>query len=781
MDDFNARFINIVDADDASLMRLSKEGQLSLNLREMKIIQDYFKKIGRIPTDVELETIAQTWSEHCAHKTFKSKIVTEDGVIESLMKSYIFKVTEELNLPWCFSVFKDNAGIVEFENGYGVAVKVETHNHPSAVEPFGGAATSVGGVIRDVLGVWADPIANTDVLCFGPLNFDYEKLPSGIKHPRFIFNGVVSGIGAYGNNMGIPTVNGAVCFDESYVGNPLVYSGCVGILPLNKYLKKTKPDDVALLVGGKTGKDGLHGATFSSVELSEKSEEVSRPAVQIPNPIEEEKVKRAVIAVRDKELASNITDLGAGGISSATCEMANNFNCGIIIDLGKVSLREKHISPWEIFLSESQERMLLSVPKENLQKVLEIFQEEDVEATAIGEFIEEKKIIVNFNGNKVAELELNFLFDAPRPIKKAVFSKNNYTEPNFEQPDKLGEILSSLLSSPNIASKESVIRTYDHEVKGNTILKPLQGMYSSPNNAAIIKPLNNSNRGVVISSGIKPRYGKIDTYWMAASVIDEAIRNNISVGGKRIALLDNFCWGSPDKPDRLGDLVNAAKACYDFAKAFETPFISGKDSLYNESPLGSVVGTLLITAVGIIPDVRRAISSEFKKSGNPVYIVGNTYHELGGSEYYNLLGFIGNSIPKVNSVLAKKIFDKVTKAIDLGYIKACHDISEGGLAVAVAEMSIGSKYGVKMWLKDVPRENLERDDLVLFSESNSRFLVEVDAKYKNEFENLVKEVPCVEIGEVTEDNNFSVYGLNGQELFSLSVESLRETWKSGIK
>ncbi|MEM2691774.1 MAG: AIR synthase related protein, partial [Candidatus Bathyarchaeia archaeon] len=343
--------INLLEASDQQLLDVSQELGLGLNLQEMKALQQYFRRKGRNPTDVELQTFGQTWSEHCFHKTFKGVIKFNSKEIDSLFKTYIMKATREINAKWCFSVFEDNAGIIRFNKDWGIAVKVETHNHPSAIEPFGGAATGVGGVIRDILGVWADPIACTDVLGFGPLDYPYERLPAGVKHPKYIFMGVVAGIGHYGNNMGIPTVNGAIYFDESYVGNVVVYCGCVGLLPLKKFKRNAKPGDTIVLAGGKTGRDGIHGVTFASAELTEKSEEVSRPAVQIANPIEEEKLKRAIITIRDLELASAITDLGGGGLSSAVGETAKRFNCGAVVYLEKVPLKYPGLAPWEIYIS----------------------------------------------------------------------------------------------------------------------------------------------------------------------------------------------------------------------------------------------------------------------------------------------------------------------------------------------------------------------------------------------------------------------------------------------
>jgi phosphoribosylformylglycinamidine synthase II len=772
--------VNLNKASDILLMEISDELGLCLNLQEMKMVQAYYKQQKRNPTDVELQTIGQTWSEHCYHKTFKGKILLPDGEIDSLFKTYIAKATKEIDPSWCFSVFDDNAGIVAFDKGYGIAAKVETHNHPSAVEPYGGAATGVGGVIRDVLGVWADPIACTDVLGFGPLDYDYSKLPPGVKHPKYVYMGVTAGIGAYGNNMGIPTINGAIYFDASYTGNVTVYCGCIGLVPLKKYKKNATVGHLLLLAGGKTGRDGIHGVTFASSELTEKSEEISRPAVQIADPIEEEKLKRAVIEVRNRELGSAITDLGGGGLSSAVGETAKRFNCGATVELEKVPLKYAGLAPWEIYISESQERMLLTLPPENLANVLEVFEKEDVAATVIGVLTRDNCLVLNYQGATVAELKMDFLFTAPPSTKTASFENVNNKEPALVETKDLTRILLQLLAAPNIASKESVIRTYDHEVKGNTALKPLQGEHAGPNDAAIIKPLNDSWMGLAISSGMNPNYGKIDTYWMAASAIDEAIRNSIAVGGRRIALLDNFTWGNPEKPERLGSLVRACEACYDFAKAFNAPFISGKDSLYNESPLGPITPTLLITAIGIVPDIRSAISMETKKSGDAIYIVSETFNELGGSEYYKLMGTIGKNIPKVRGLQARKTFKKITKAIDLGLVKACHDLSEGGLGVAAAEMVIGGGFGIQLDLRKVQKKDIDRDDFVLFSESNSRFLVEIPPRATAEFEALMENVVCAKIGQVTKNANFSVQGLNGDTTVEASLADLRKSWKRNL-
>ena len=780
---FELTEIDLLDANEKQLLQVSRELGIGLNLREMRSIQRYFSSRRRNPTDVELQTIGQTWSEHCYHKTFKGDIVSPDGklIVASMFKEYIAKATKELNPPWCVSVFEDNAGIVEFEDGYAIAVKVETHNHPSAIEPFGGAATGTGGVIRDILGVWANPIACTDVLCFGPLDYDYSRLPEGTKHPKYLFRGVVAGIGHYGNNMGIPTVDGAVYLDEGYVGNVVVYCGCVGILPMKEFTKDTKPGDIAVLAGGKTGRDGIHGVTFASAELTKESERVSRPAVQIANPIEEEKLKRVITEIRRRRLGSAITDLGGGGLSCAVGEMANRSNCGVHIELERVPLKYLGMAPWEIYVSESQERMLLSVREENLERVLDVFESEGVEATPVGVFTEGNAVKVDYRGYTVADLDLHFLFGPPKARRVAEWKEPDHVEPNFAEPSDLTQDLLKALSSPNVASKESVIRTYDHEVKGNTVLKPLQGKHAGPNDAAVIKPLNDSWRGIVISCGMNPNYGKIDPYWMAASAIDEAIRNNVSVGGRRISLLDNFTWGSPEKPDRLAGLVRACRACYDFAKDFQTPFISGKDSLYNESPLGPVTPTLLITAIGIIPDIRKTVSADVKRPGNLIYLAGKTYPELGGSEYYKLKGFVGKAVPHVKPIQAREIMKAITTAIDSGCVESCHDLSEGGLAVAAAEMALSGGYGIELDLRNVSRaKNVRRNDYILFSESNSRFLVEVSERHREDFEELMRGNAYSRIGGVGKEEHLSVYGLNERRVVYASLVELREAWKGTL-
>lgn len=762
--------IDLSRAEDSDLLEISRSMGLALSLGEMRALKKHYL---RPLTDVELQTFGQTWSEHCIHKTFKGIVEVGERRINGLLKEYIMKATRELNKAWCYSVFEDNAGLIEFDQGYLLAAKVETHNHPSAVEPFGGAATGVGGVIRDILGVWGEPIANIDVLCFGPLDLPYERLFSGIKHPRYVYKGVVAGIGSYGNNMGIPTVSGAILFDQGYIGNPVVYCGCVGILPKDLYVKKTNEGDYAVLAGGRTGRDGIHGVTFASTDLIEDTDRL-RPAVQIPNPLVEERLRRALLSIRDKKLASGITDLGGGGISCATGEMAHRSGLGIEVDLDAVHLKEPDLAPWEIWISESQERMLLSVPKSNLMEVLKIFGDEDVEACVLGRFDRSGMLKVKYRGLTVCELELDFLYNPPRVTRRASIIKYEPIPYQIPKPKDLAEELLKILSDPNIKSREEVIRTYDHEVRGCTAIKPLQGDLGGPNDASVIKPLKDSWMGVVISCGINPFYP--DPYWMAAASIEEAIRNNAAVGGRRVAILDNFVWGNPEKEDRMGSLVRAAEACYDFAKALDVPFISGKDSLYNESPLGPVRPTLLITGVGIIPDVRMAVTVELKEAGNPLYVVGVTKDELAGSAYLRNKGLSGGECPKVDAKASKDIIGALTKAIDSGFVAACHDVSEGGIGVAAAEMAMAGELGLTLDMRYVPSE-VRRSDVLLFSESTSRFLVEVKRDWAREFEEIFHGIPYGRAGVVV-GRRFRLVDLDGVT-WEVSLSELRRAWRGG--
>lgn len=807
---FNLATVDLLGASDEELSEISKRGQLFLNLAEMRQIKNHFIKRERNPTDCELESLAQTWSEHCGHKTFRGDIDYEEFIrpaghsssrkikINNLLKSTIAKVTRELNKPWCISVFHDNSGVIKFDNNYNVCFKVETHNHPSALEPFGGANTGVGGVIRDPLGtgLGAKPILNTDVFCFAPPDYPFSKLPKGSLHPKRIMKGVVSGVRDYGNKMGIPTVNGAILFHDNFVGNPLVYCGTAGIMPKDKTFKKANTGDLIVVVGGRTGRDGIHGATFSSGELTHESETISSGAVQIGNPIQEKKMVDTILQARDLNLYDAITDCGAGGLSSAVGEMGAELGAKVYLE--KVPLKYTGLSYTEIWISESQERMVLSVPRQNLKRLMEVFSDENVEATVIGEFTDTKRLELYYEGNRVCDLDMQFLHEGlPRIEKKAVFIQPKHKEPRIKLPRDLTKILLRLLSHYDTCSKEWVIRQYDHEVQGGSILKPLTGIANDgPSDAAIVRPVLTSPKGVIISNGINFRYGFIDPYWMAASCIDEALRQIVAVGGSlnEAAILDNFCWGNPDKPDRLGGLVRAAIGCYDIAKGFGTPFISGKDSFNNEYNVHgrslSIPGTLLISAIAIMDDTKKAVSMYAKKAGDLVYIVGDTYGELGGSHYYDIFGATGNNVPQVDTKMARKVFNALSSASSSGLIKAMHDCSEGGLAVAASEMAFAGGLGMEIFLRDVPYKETRgmgrgmkgaRNDFVLFSESNSRFIVEVERKCQHEFEQVLRDTTFGLIGCFKKEEEFKVYGLDGKICIKAGVDALKEAWREPLR
>jgi phosphoribosylformylglycinamidine synthase len=790
--EFRLTHIAIRGLDDDGLVKLSKDMDLFLDVKEMRQIQGYFKKLDREPTDIELETLAQTWSEHCVHKTLKSSVEFEyEGKkyhFDNLLKDTIFKATKQLDKPWCISVFADNAGVIEFDETDAICFKVETHNHPSALDPYGGAATGIGGVIRDPMGtgMGAKPIANTDVFCFGEPDKTLNEIPKGVLHPRRVMKGVVSGVRDYGNRMGIPTVNGAVYFDDRYIANPLVFCGNLGILPADKCFKKTSPGDLVVVVGGKTGRDGIHGATFSSGEMTHEHETVFAHAVQIGNAITEKKALDTLLQARDANLYDSITDCGAGGLSSAVGEMGEKV--GVEVDLEKIPLKYAGLSYTEMWISEAQERMVLAVKPEKLEAIMKIFASEDVEATVIGTFKDDKKLTLKYNGNLVAQIDMEFLHDGvPKYTRKANYQKPKLSEPAIkEQSDYSGELL-EILACYNVASKEWIIRQYDHEVQGGSVIKPLSGITNDgPSDAAVIRPKYDSDKGVALSCGMNPMYGDIDPYQMALSGIDEAIRNMVCVGARpdRIAVLDNFCWGNCTREQTFGSLVRAAQACQDAAMAYQTPFISGKDSLNNEFKCDdgtqiSIPPTLLISAVGIVDDVKKCTTMDLKKAGNLLFIVGMTKNELGGSHYYKIKGQLGANVPTVDLELAPKIAARIHKAINAGLVASCHDCSEGGIAVSLAEMAFAGGLGVEANLAGLPASaDCITNFAKLFSESNSRYVVEVKPENYNEFAKLMLNLPFGQIGEVVNNKNLIITAKDGSKLVNAEIEKLKQSWQS---
>ncbi len=797
-----AAIIKITKAPDKELQKISREGVLSLSLDEMKAIQAYFRKLKREPTDAELETIAQTWSEHCKHKTFNSgielEIEDEKGrrteLIGNLFKETIVAATSEIakRKEWqdsLVSVFKDNAGIIRFDDENCIAFKVETHNHPSALDPYGGAGTGLGGVIRDVLGagLGARPIFSTDVFCFASPDYD-GKLPSAMLHPKRIFKGVVAGIRDYGNRMGIPTINGSVTFHDSYI-TPLVYCGTAGIMPKWAANKKVKPGDLIVLVGGRTGKDGLHGATFSSTELKEGT---ATSVVQIGNAIEEKKMLDAILEARDKKLYNAITDCGAGGFSSAVGEMGKEL--GADVELAGVPLKHKGMKPWEIWLSESQERMVLAVPEEKLQQLKEICEKEGTDISAIGRFTATKKLAVKYKGKIAVLLDMAFLHEGlPKQKRRAVYRERKnprLLQQRKNKNENYNEMLKRLLAMPTIASKEWVIRQYDHEVQANTILKPLTGAANDgPSDASVVKPVFGSKKAVAVSNGINPRYGAISPYWMAAAAIDEALRNIAATGGSipRTAILDNFCWANTDEEERLGALAMAAKACKDIAIAYGTPFISGKDSLHNEAAIGnrkiSVLDTLLISAIAVIDDAETIVTMDLKNEGSSVYMIGETRDEMGGSHYNEATGrqLEEGNVPKVDAEKGKKTFAAVEEAIKKKTVLSCHDCSEGGMAVALAEMCLAGGIGADVELRNMPNSGGIRDEIALFSESQTRFIAEVESWKEAEFESIMRKhgSSCGKIGKAKGKKLTATS--SGKKLIDADIKELKESWQKTLR
>jgi phosphoribosylformylglycinamidine synthase len=787
--EFRETHVPLGDASDDELMRISREWTLSLNVAEMKTIRDHFAKLGRDPTDVELETLAQTWSEHCVHKTLRGKIRMDGELIDNLLKNTIMRVTEELAKPWCWSVFRDNAGVIEFDDEWGVCFKVETHNHPSAIEPYGGANTGIGGVIRDPMGtgMGAKPVANTDVFCFAPVDFPAEKLPAGVLHPKRVMKGVVRGVRDYGNRMGIPTVNGAVLFDERYLGNPLVYCGNVGLIPKGAVEKAARPGDRIYVVGGRTGRDGIHGATFSSIELTEESETVSSGAVQIGNAIEEKKMLDVTLTARDRGLYTAITDCGAGGLSSAVGEMGEEI--GAEVELARVPLKYEGLSYTEIWISEAQERMVLAVPPEKAAELEELFKSEDVDATHIGDYTDTKRLVLAYDGHAICDVGMEFLHKGvPRLEREAKWAPPPAEAVDAEavSHDLAGD-LAKLLAAPDTASKEWIVHQYDHEVQAGSVLKPLVGPGSGPGDGAVFCPVLTSDRAVVLSCGINPGYGDVDPYAMGASAVDEAVRNAVACGGdpERIALLDNFCWGNTDRPEVLGSLVLAAKGAADAAIAHGTPFISGKDSLNNEYRVGDdlivIPGTLLVSAMGVMDTWRRATSMDLKSPGNTLYLVGVTKDELGASAFLKANGKTGGTAPQVDLELAPKVAAAVARAIRAGLVRSCHDLSEGGLAVAAAEMAFAGELGLELALDKVPCEGELGDAARLYSESNSRYLLEVEPGREDELAKALGGVPFAAAGKVLAKPVLRILGTRGAPVVEAKIEHLASAWRTGIK
>lgn len=787
----------------------TRRGPLALDLAYMKTIQDYFKQQKRNPTDIELESIAQTWSEHCKHTIFADPI---DEIKDGLYKTYIKGATNQIrkdkgDKDFCVSVFTDNSGAIIFDENYLVTDKVETHNSPSALDPFGGAITGIVGVNRDTIGfgLGAKPVINRYGFCFADPN-DLDPLYKGqnftqkMLFPRMIMEGVVAGVNTGGNCSGIPTPQGFVFFDERYKGKPLVFVGTVGIIPkkINKresHKKQAQNGDYIVVVGGMVGKDGIHGATFSSEAMDSGS---PATAVQIGDPITQKKLSDGIVKeARDLDLYNSITDNGAGGISCSVAEMAKECG-GCYVKLDSVPLKYPGLAPWEIWISESQERMTLSVPKDKWEQFSDLMKRRGVDATIIGEFNDSGNCIVEYNGQKIMNLDMKFLHDGlpPRTIKTS-YTKPKHEEPLFEQPEDLTDSLLSMLKQLNIAGYEFISMQYDHEVQAGSVIKPLQGKGRVNGDATITRPIIDSDRAVLVSQGINPVYSDIDTYDMAACAIDTAIRNSVAAGADPdyLALLDNFCWCSSNEPERLGQLKAAVKACYDYAIQYGTPFISGKDSMFNDfkgydkdgnKVKISVPPTLLVSSIGVLESDLLAVSLDSKFEGDLVYVLGETNDELGASEYFAMIGeqktgkrFIGNNVPKVDAKTNKKLYNSLHTAIKQGLVASAQSVHRGGLGIALAKTAIGGMLGMELCFETLPG-NFSRNDFSLYSETQGRIVVTISPKNKEKFEQLMQGNSYAEIGKVTGDNKFSIKGKSGKQVVSTTVDEMLKCYKSTL-
>jgi len=802
---------------DNELAALSAERTLALNINEIKTISKYLSDpqiqqqrtamgMGMMITDVELECLAQTWSEHCKHKIFNADITYEEAgsteKISSLFKSYIQRSTKEIREnagqnDICVSVFTDNAGVIKFNKEYNLVFKVETHNSPSALDPYGGALTGIVGVNRDPFGtgMGSKLIFNTDVFCFAN-PFYSEKLPPKILHPIRIFEGVREGVEHGGNKSGIPTVNGCLVFDDRYLGKPLVYCGTAGIMPAEingkpSHEKHIIAGDLVVMSGGRIGKDGIHGATFSSEEFHESS---PTSAVQIGDPITQKKLTDFLLRARDKGLYRAITDNGAGGLSSSVGEMAQICG-GCRIDLDKPPLKYQGLSPWEVLLSEAQERMTLAVSKNMIEEFLALSRQMDVESTIIGEFTDSGYFHCTYEDRTVAYLSLDFLHNGlPEMQLYARWEEKERVDPPTPVPDNHRTKLEEMLSRLNVCSKEYVVRQYDHEVQGGSVIKPLVGKScDGPSDAAVVRPILESNEGVVVSNGIIPRYSDIDTYHMTACALDEALINYICVGGdpNHWACLDNFCWcdpitseRNPDGAYKLAQLVRSNKSLYENTKIYNCPLISGKDSMKNDyiGPGGikiSIPPTILISVIGRMEDARKAVTMDIKKPGDLIYLLGTTKRELGASEYLASYGLASTCVPKVDAHKALKRYQGLHRAIMKGLVSAAHDISDGGLAVSLAEMAFAGDLGIKVDLGRVQSQGAMNDTEILYSETQSRILIAVSPEHASEIEDIFQE-DIRRIGHSIIQNSMIITGQDDAVIIDHDLNSLKLAWKSTL-
>lgn len=765
--------VDVLGADDARLQELSAQLGLGLSLDEMRTVQAQYRRYGRNPTDIEVQTLGQSWSEHCCYKS--SKLV---------LKKHIFGIREDKVL------LREDAGVLTFEGDRVYVVKMESHNHPSAIEPYGGAATGVGGILRDIACMGAQPVALVDPLFFGMPDIAHKDLPPGTKHPSYLASGVIAGIRDYGNRVGIPTVAGSVTFHPAYLTNCLVNVGCVGVAEKKDIVHSAvkQAGDHYVLVGGRTGRDGIHGVTFASAQLTSESEEASRGAVQLGDPITKEPVLHVTRECVTKGLLQGLKDLGGGGMSCVVGEMALAANLGAEVDLSKVLLKQPGMAPWEIWVSESQERMMFAVADKDLDEVLGICKLWDVDASVVGKAIKEPVLRVKWKGTTLFESELPFFYDGPvyeRPVKAP---RREVQESLPRATKNYTGILKRILAHPEVGSREAILRMYDHEVRACTAIKPLQGKigHASHGDAAVLKPFEDSWRGLAIAIGINPRHTAADPHMGALDAVDEAARNLASVGARLDSLTDALNFGDPTVPERMWEIHEAARGLGEGARAFDVPFASGNVSLYNESPHAAVPPTPSLLGIGIVADLRLAQTSDFKKPGSTLYLVGPEAKGMAGSMYYEVCDAVSAKLPKVDLALAPKACAAVVEAIEKKLCLAVHDISHGGVAVAAAEMALGGDVGCVLQVPDDRGFELRakagvglKTDEWLFSEAPTRWLIEAKNPVQLEKHLTKAGIPFAKVGKT---GGRAIVAKKGKAtLLDLSLDEARKAFDGALK
>ena len=747
--------VEVLGASGEELAQLSRDMALGLSEEEMLTVRAYFEREGRNPTDVELQALGQAWSEHCCYKSSKP-----------ILKEFVFGIERDDVLS------RGDAGVMVFDDDYGYALRIESHNHPSAVEPYGGAATGIGGILRDVVCMGAQPIGLADPLCFGPVDREVD-LPPGVKSPRYLVNGVVGGIRDYGNRVGVPTITGGFFFDDSYTGNCLVNVACLGIVKREDLARNCAggPGEVMILIGGHTGRDGIHGVNFASADLTATSDEDSRGAVQLGDPIMKEPVMHACFEVNARHLITGMKDLGGGGLSCVVGEMALEGGCGADVDLEKVPLKEPGLAPWEIWVSESQERMMCTCLPGDVDAVLEVFDLWDVPATPIGVTTDTMHTRLFWEGEQIFDMDLEFLTGGPvynRPYELPTPSgKEGEVFPDI---DSDADAILQMLSDPNVASKEWAVRQYDHEVRAATVVHPMVGPLNEtgPGDASVLRPVPDRVKGLAAAIGCNPWFTEADPYRGGMSAIDEACRNIVAVGARPNAFTDCLNFGNPENPVRLGEFREAVRGLGDAARGLNIPIPSGNVSLYNEAPGGHhILPTPMILACGLIDDVRKAVTADFKKAGSCIFVIGETRDEMGASLLYRKFGGERGEVPAVDVERLKRLMDELLAAMGEGLVLSCHDCSDGGLAVAVAEMCIGGHVGA-----EIDTAMMEGEDfrVKLYSESNSRWVVEVDGADVARFTEVMG-ADAVLIG-ITKGDALRIKD-NGTEI---PVEDMRRAW-----